>query len=153
MRGEKEGRSKQGQTNNKAKQHSTPKAVTFPKENELFRVGLEPTTLYTLDRALYHRATKAAQLHVHVRDCACINGPFSAKVEFSAGPKILYASPLYQYTSKNENPNNFRVESLNRIPECSVCKLLFNGVLTSEFIKCTVWVVYANMVAEYCIVR
>ena len=30
MRDEKEGRSKQGQTNNKAKQHSTPKAVTFP---------------------------------------------------------------------------------------------------------------------------
>ena len=27
--GRKEGRSKQGQTNNKAKQHSTPKAVTF----------------------------------------------------------------------------------------------------------------------------
>ena len=27
----KEERSKQGQTNNKAKQHSTPKAVTFPK--------------------------------------------------------------------------------------------------------------------------
>ena len=32
--------SKQGQTN-KAKQHSTPKAVTFPKKNELPRVGLE----------------------------------------------------------------------------------------------------------------
>ena len=48
-----EERSKQGQTNNKAKQHSTPKAVTFPKKNELPRVGLEPTTLYTLDRALY----------------------------------------------------------------------------------------------------
>ena len=31
----KEERSKQGQTNNKAKQHSAPKAVTFPKENEL----------------------------------------------------------------------------------------------------------------------
>ena len=28
----KEERSKQGQTNNKAKQHSTPKAVTFPKK-------------------------------------------------------------------------------------------------------------------------
>ena len=28
-----EGRSKQGQTNNKAKQHSTPKAVTFLKKN------------------------------------------------------------------------------------------------------------------------
>ena len=50
---QKEGRSKQGQTNNKAKQHSTPKAVTFPKENELPRVGFEPTTLRTLDRALY----------------------------------------------------------------------------------------------------
>ena len=44
----------QGQTNNKAKQHSTPKAVTFPRKNELPRVRLEPTTLYTLDRALYH---------------------------------------------------------------------------------------------------
>ena len=44
----KEERSKQGQTNNKAKQHSTPKAVTFPKKNELPRVGLEPTThVYT----------------------------------------------------------------------------------------------------------
>ena len=54
MRDEKEERSKQGQTNNKAKKHSTPKAVTFPKKNELPQVGLEPTTLYTLDRALYH---------------------------------------------------------------------------------------------------
>ena len=45
MRRKKE-RSKQGQTNNKAKQHSTPKAVTFPRKNELPQVGLEPTTLY-----------------------------------------------------------------------------------------------------------
>ena len=37
---------------NKAKQHSTPKAVTFPRKNEP-QVGLEPTTLYTPDRALY----------------------------------------------------------------------------------------------------
>ena len=50
----KEDRSKQGQTNNKAKQHNTPKAVTFLQKNELPRVGLKPTTLYTLDRALYH---------------------------------------------------------------------------------------------------
>ena len=33
MRKKKE-RSKLGQTNNKAKQHSTPKVVTFPKKNE-----------------------------------------------------------------------------------------------------------------------
>ena len=46
----KEERSKQGQTN-KAKQHSTTKEVTFPK-NELPQVGLEPTTLYTLHCAL-----------------------------------------------------------------------------------------------------
>ena len=31
----KEERSKQDQTNNKAKQHSTPKAVTSPKKKEL----------------------------------------------------------------------------------------------------------------------
>ena len=42
----KEERSKQYKTNNKAKQHSTSKAVTFPKKNELPRVGLKPTTLY-----------------------------------------------------------------------------------------------------------
>ena len=35
----KEERSKQGQTNNKAKQHSTPTAVTLPKKNELPRMG------------------------------------------------------------------------------------------------------------------
>ena len=49
----KEERSKQGQTNNKAKQHSTPEAVTFLKKNELPRVVLEPTTLYTLDMYMY----------------------------------------------------------------------------------------------------
>ena len=45
----KEERSKQGQTDNKAKQHSTPKAVNSPKKNELPRAGLEPhdTCIYT----------------------------------------------------------------------------------------------------------
>ena len=48
MRDEKEERSKQGQTNNKetATQHT--------QGSELPRVGLETTTVYTLDRALYH---------------------------------------------------------------------------------------------------
>ena len=59
----KEVRSKQGQTNNKAKQHSTPKAVTFPKKNERPRVGLEPTTLYTLDRAL---CTRQVYMYIHL---------------------------------------------------------------------------------------
>ena len=46
MRDEKEGRSKQGQTNNKAKQSSTPKVVTFPKKNELPQVGLLRNMMY-----------------------------------------------------------------------------------------------------------
>ena len=59
MRDEKEGRKKQARSNKhpRQKQHSTPKAVTFPKKNELLRVGLEPTTLYTLDRTLYSTST------------------------------------------------------------------------------------------------
>ena len=43
--------SKVKQTLNKAKQHSTTKAVTFPKKNELPQVGLEPTTLYNLGQS------------------------------------------------------------------------------------------------------
>ena len=57
MRDEKEERKKQARSNKqqgKATQYTQFKAVTFPKKNELPRVGLEPTTLYTLDRALYH---------------------------------------------------------------------------------------------------
>ena len=57
-----EGRSKQGHTNNKAKQHSTPKAVTFPKKNELPRVGLEPTTLYTLERSTSYTCTPPCRI-------------------------------------------------------------------------------------------
>ena len=52
--------SKQGQTNDKAKQNSTPKAVTFPEKNELPRVGLEPTT------HVHVYYISCTQLHVHV---------------------------------------------------------------------------------------
>ena len=44
----KEERSKQGQTNNKAKQHSTPKAVTFPSKTELPRVRLHMYIVHVL---------------------------------------------------------------------------------------------------------
>ena len=60
MRDEKEGRKKQARSNKqqgKATQHTEGSHF----KNELPRVGLEPTTLYTLDRVL-SRATKAAQL-------------------------------------------------------------------------------------------
>ena len=56
MRDEKEGRKKQARSNKQQgnlKQHSTPKAVTFPKKNELPRVGLEPTTLYMFIYYMY----------------------------------------------------------------------------------------------------
>ena len=48
MRDEKEERKKQAWSNkhtNKAKQHSTPKAILLPEKNEVPRVGLKPTTL------------------------------------------------------------------------------------------------------------
>ena len=62
MRDERKEASKVKQTN-KVKQHTTSKAVTFLKKNELPRVvGFEPTTLRTLDRALYIPAMEAAQL-------------------------------------------------------------------------------------------
>ena len=60
----KEERSKQGQTNNKAKQHSTPKAVTFSKKNELPRVGLEMLMRYAEGRK--KEASKVIQItHSH----------------------------------------------------------------------------------------
>ena len=62
MKDEKEGRSKQGQINNKAKQHSTPKAVTFPKKNELPRVGLELTTYVDLSQS------SSSRVHSHSCD-------------------------------------------------------------------------------------
>ena len=41
-RDEKEGRSKQGPTNKQGKATQHTQAVTFPKKNELSRMGLEP---------------------------------------------------------------------------------------------------------------
>ena len=89
---------------------------------------------------------------VHNCDCVCINHPFSGKVEFSAGAKVVDTLPFYTYIPKSENPNNFRVESLNKKLKTSAYSVyisLFNGVLISEFIKCAIWVVYANMVTIF----
>ena len=47
----KEERSKQVQTNNKAKQYSTPKIVTFLKKKELPQVVLEPISVSINARA------------------------------------------------------------------------------------------------------
>ena len=55
-----DGRKKQARSNKKTRQSNTAhpiKAVTFPKKNELPRVGLEPTTLYTLDKVLLPTCT------------------------------------------------------------------------------------------------
>ena len=84
-------------------------------------------------------------------DCVCINQPFSTKVDFSAGAKVVNTLPFYAYISKSENPNYFTVESLNKklkTSAYSVYKSLFNGVLISEFIKCAICLVYANMVTN-----
>ena len=78
----------------RAKQHSTAKAVTFPKKNELPRVGLEPTTLCTLDRVLYSCTCGASELptrrtvnlrHLMVLSVftVMLNFPFSSTMTFS----------------------------------------------------------------------
>ena len=89
---------------------------------------------------------------LYICDCVCINQPFSTKVEFSAGAKVVNTLPFYAYISKSENPNNFTVESQKKklkTSAYSVYKSLFNGVLISEFIKCAICLVYANMVTYY----
>ena len=63
---------KEGQTNIKAKQHGTPKGVTFPKKNELPRVGLEPTTLYTLDRVFYQLSYQGSTAGLE-HTCTCVS--------------------------------------------------------------------------------
>ena len=88
-----------------------------------------------------------------IRTCdhICINQAYATKVEFSAGAKVVNTLPFYAYISKSENPNNFTVESLNKklkTSAYSVYKSLFNGILISEFIKCAICLVYANMVTH-----
>ena len=98
------------------------------------------------------------QCYSHIRlfikcDHICINQAYGTKVEFSAGAKVVNTLPFYAYISKSENPNNFTVESLNKklkTSAYSVYKSLFNGVLISEFIKCAICLVYANMVTNVC---
>ena len=83
----KEERSKQGQTNNKAKQHNTPKVVTFPKKNELPRVGLEPTTLYVHVHTLPALPRSA---HLCVEGCVLLRGLVEVRQGLSgAGTHIL----------------------------------------------------------------
>ena len=87
--------------------------------------------------------------YIYICDHICINQAYGTKVEFSAGAKVVNTLPFYAYISKSENPNNFTVESLNKklkTSAYSVYKSLFNGVLISEFIKCAICLVYANMV-------
>ena len=86
MRDEKEGRKKQSQANNKAKQHSTLKIVTFP----LPRVRLEPTTLYTLHSRqsvlpLSYQGSSAGPVHVHVH--VVLQLDFS---QFSGSPTCIH---------------------------------------------------------------
>ena len=64
MRRKEKLRSKQGQTNNKAKQHSTPKAVTFLKKNELPRVHGTSTQTHN---TLHSRRSALRTTYIHVQ--------------------------------------------------------------------------------------
>ena len=70
MKDEKEGRKKEARSNKqqffKAKQHSTPKAVTLPKKNELPRMGQYVYVhVYTRVQVYVHVYTRV-QVYVHV---------------------------------------------------------------------------------------
>ena len=82
MRDEKEERNKQGQTNNKANQYSTPKAVTFPKKNKLPQVGLEPTTTTIIGIYQREREGRVQQhnIHVHVANTVSFWGAYQCSV-------------------------------------------------------------------------
>ena len=93
----KEERSKQGQTNNKAKQHSTPK------------VGLEPTTLYTLDRALYQLSYQGSTagwaqisnlmyIHTRVYSLVCVHIMHACMRMSMLDNVSVYISILYSST-------------------------------------------------------
>ena len=103
MRDEKEERKKHAskvKQTNKAKQHSTPKAVTFPRKNELPRVGLEPTTLYTLDRALYQLSYLGPNLTSHSTPDEQANHQLSIKEKAGVmkPPKTPNTKPsIYMY--------------------------------------------------------
>ena len=55
MRDEKEERKKQARSNKQTRQSNTayPRQSLFLEKISCLRLGLEPTTLYTLDRVLY----------------------------------------------------------------------------------------------------
>ena len=72
MRDEKEERKKQARSNKQTRQSNTahPRQSLFLyRKNELPQVGLEPTTLYTLDRALYQLSYRGSS----VSTCTCIH--------------------------------------------------------------------------------
>ena len=81
MRDEKEERKKQAKSNKQARQSNTahPRHSLFLERNELPQVGLEPTTLYTLDRALYQLSYQGSSawlgpnLIVHLMNRLTIN--------------------------------------------------------------------------------
>ena len=137
MRRKKE-RSKVKQTN-KAKQHSTPKAVTFPRKNELPQVGLEPTTLYTLDRALYqlsYRGSSAgwaqiSHLIVHLMNRLTINSTCTCIYSYILHlrePTTLYTldRALYQLSYRGSSAgwaqiSHLIVHLMNRLTINSTC--------------------------------
>ena len=85
MRDEKEGRSKEGQTNKKAKQHSTPKAVTFPKKNDMYMymyVNMRENTVkpnaHIQSRIVNYNLSCIGRVLIHVNQTKCTTTPLAA---------------------------------------------------------------------------
>ena len=94
----KEERSKQGQTKNKAKQHSTPKAVTFPKKNEL----LMYTTLHS--PLLYMQCTCLVLSYMLMRDGEGRKKEASKVIQITIRQYSMSKAVTVTFPSKNELP-------------------------------------------------
>ena len=107
---------KQARSNKQGKAHSTPKAVTFPGKNELPRVGLEPTTLYTLDRALYQLSyqgcsagwVQISHLIVHLMNRLTINSEEAGVIKPPKTPNPKSQTEFLMRDEKEERKKQAR---------------------------------------------
>ena len=100
--GKKEERSKQGHINNKEKQYSTPKAVTFPKKNELPRVHVHVHVYMLLGTHLFDSCT-CMYIHVHAPHYAlCNSQTCTVLVHYYTITDLILSNSLQQYVLRFE---------------------------------------------------
>ena len=143
----KEERKKQARSNKQTRQSNTvhPRQSLFlEKMSCLGRVGLEPTTLYTRDRALYQLSYLGPNLTSHSTPDEQANHQLSIKEKAGVMKPYMYMHPssqgwaswgplLYMFLCLGYGSggyfNNFLSVLLKLV--CSACKILFSVYLKS----------------------